>query len=385
MLARGGPETANGGLPWPTGPQALLLQVAIGPDAGVEKAFLEWRSQINIDDAMDGGSYRLLPLVYERLRKLGVQSDLTGRLKGIYRRSWYENSALFHDMAPVVQALQDAGIKTIVTKGVQLALICYTTHAARPMSDIDVVVPADQGLAAREVLIAMGWPPNPEIKLEWLDQMHSLDYRNASGRQIDVHWHVLREAPAPRADAWFWESAQPFDFQGVRTLRLGATQLLFHIILHGVQSNLEPPIRWIPDSAMLIRNSGKEIDWNELVAFARSQKLTNRLYLGLDFLKHTYDLPVPQATLDALKSVGVSLIERMENVVCLGPVDEAYRPRLYPLVDYWRHLRNENVVKFIAGYPGHLRREWGLRSVWQVPVEAMATLMRNSGRRRPVA
>jgi hypothetical protein len=375
-MMRGGPELAEDGLPWPTGSQALIVKAVIGPADQVETAFRAWRNAINIDDHMDGGTYRLLPLLYQRLHDLGIEDPLMGRLKGVYRRAWVETHSLFADVAPTIAKLETAGVRTMLVKGVPLAMSYYKSFATRPMMDLDVVTPIGQRELAFDVLKHMDWTPGDTFHTYEVPDQHGLDFCNAAGRQLDLHWHCLRESPSPEADAWIWASPQPLAFGGVTTQQLRPTAMLLHIVLHGVRSNLEPPIRWIVDAATVIRANPDAIDWADLVQFARSQKLTHRLFLGLDFLATEYGVPVPPSVLRDLKASGVSLIERIENVVYLGPAANMYRPALFPLVDYWRHLRWMNLWAFLKGYGPYLRRRWQLGSAVQIPIRAVRVLSR---------
>ena len=376
-MMRGGPELAQGGLPWPTGLQALIVKAAIGPDDQVEAAFRAWRDQIDIDDHVDGGTFRLLPLVYERLRSLDIADPLMGRLKGVYRRAWVETHGLFADVAPTVARLEAAGVNTLLLKGVPLALSYYRSHATRPMFDLDVLVPNSQRDLAIQILGEGGWRQGAMVRVIEVADQHGLDFRNAADRELDLHWHCLREAPSDAADAWFWASTRPLDFSGVATRQLNPTAMLLHIVLHGVRSNVEPPIRWIVDAATVIRSSPGEIDWDALVGFARSQKLCHRLFLGLDYLSREYGVPVPSDALRRLKASGVSLVERLENVIYLGKAETMYRPRLYPLIDYWRHLRNLDLWSFLRGYGPYLGRRWKLHHTFEVPLEALRVLSRH--------
>jgi hypothetical protein len=158
--------------------------------------------------------------------------------------------------------------------------------------------------------------------------------------------------------------------------------MLLQTVMHGVRSNEEPPIRWIVDAAVLIEAAGDAIDWDELVRFARSQRLCHRLFLGLHYLKTTYGVAVPDPVLAQLKAAGVSLVERIENIVYLGDSQQMYRPRLYPLVDYWRFLRSEKPLAFAKGFLAYLQRRWRLKSPLQVPAEMAAMLLRRLAPRR---
>lgn len=378
-MMRGGPELADGGLPFPSGLQALMVKAAIGPDDGVADAFRSWREQVDIDDHMDGGTYRLLPMVYDRMRKLGIDDPLMGRMKGVYRRAWVETHGLFHDVLPMVAKLEAAGVRTMMLKGVPLALTYYQSHATRPMFDLDLLVPSEQRDLALEVMREAGWKTGWIVKPHELVDQHGLDHHGPGGREIDLHWHCLREAPSKTADAWFWKSAQPFDFVGVKTMQPGPTAMVLHLIIHGLRSNVEPPIRWILDSATVIR-ANPDLDWDDMVAFAKSQRLSHRLYLGLDYLASEYGVPVPPRVLRDLKSAGVSLVERIENVVYLGRAETAYRPMLFPLIDYWRYLRNQSAWTFVGGFGAYLQRRWKLGHPLQIPLAALKVLGRRAVR-----
>jgi len=381
-MKRGGPEVAQGGLPWPGQPQSLLVTAAIGRDERVEPAFRAWRALVDIEGPLDGGTYRLLPLVYERMRSLNIADPLLGRLKGVYRRAWVETHTLLHATAPAVARLELAGVRTLLLKGAPLSITYYRSHGARPMHDLDVVVPTSQRDLALRVLKDAGWRPGSAVKPQELVDQHALDHRDAGGREIDLHWHCLRETPSAAANAWFWSSARPFDLCGVETRQPSPTAMLLNIVVHGVRSNVEPPVRWIVDAATVIRSSPHDIDWVELVRFAKAQKLCHRLALGLSYLVDEHDIQVPELVTRELTAAGRSLIERVENIVYLGPAETMYRPKLFPLIDYWRYLRDQNVWAFIKGYSAFLQRRWRLNHPAKIPLEALTVLGRRITRRQ---
>ena len=85
---------------------------------------------------------------------------------------------------------------------------------------------------------------------------------------------------------------------------------------------------------------------------------------------------VPAEALEALRSVPVSLIERLENVYYLSDARVQYRPRLYPLLDHWRYKRNQTLREFLPGYAAYLKRRWGVRHTAQLPLEVLAAATR---------
>lgn len=378
-MYRGGAELAGDGSPWPGEAQTLLLQAVVGPPDGVRDAFERWKALTDIEAPVDGGTYRLLPLLYTRLTALGFDDPLLGRLKGVYRRGWYANNLLFHRVAPAVAALEAAGIRTMVMKGVPIALGCYASHAARPMADLDVVVRSADMAAAQRILTELGWRAGSTHPEHEAPDQHAQDFHGPEGAEIDLHRHCLREAPSDAVDDWFWSDAQPLTFAGVTSVQPGPTQMLTHTVLHGLRSNLEPPIRWISDAAAILERHGGSIDWDGLVVFARAHHLCHRMALGLRHLVETFGQPVPERVIDQLEAAGVSLIERVENIVYLGPARRMYQPYLFPLVDYWRFRRVRHRGEFWRRLPAYLTRRWRLRHPMMIPVAVVSSLLR----RRP--
>jgi hypothetical protein len=381
-MHRGGPELVGSGSPWPSEAQRLLLEAAVGPAEGVLGAFNSWRAMTDIEAPVDGGTYRLLPLLYARLSALHIDDPLMGRLKGIYRRAWYQNNLLFHRVVPAVAALELAGIRTMLLKGAPIALTYHASHATRPMADLDLLVKADQADAARMVLAELGWKATTKHPQHELLDIHAQDLRNADGTEIDLHWHCLREVPGETIDDWFWSNAKPFTFEGVKTLQPAATQMLVQTVLHGLRANLEPSIRWVSDAAALIGQSVDPIDWSAIVAVGRKQRLACRLSMGFSYLVEQFAQPVPGWVIEQLDAAGISIIERVENLIYLGPALRMYSPHFFPLVDYWRYRRVLNARRFWREFPSYLARRWQLRHPWMIPVAAGSVLLRQTHRVR---
>ena len=116
---------------WPTPAQLLLLRAALWRGEDALAAWTEWAAHADLD-RLDEGSHRLLPLVYTNLHALGLAHPWLNRLKGLKRRTWYENRLLFHHMLPVAQAFESAAIKTLALKGPALATLYYPDLGARP-------------------------------------------------------------------------------------------------------------------------------------------------------------------------------------------------------------------------------------------------------------
>jgi len=350
---------------WPNDQQSLLLQAAVGEKEDAVESFHRWRQNVDLDADFDHGTYRLLPLVYDNIRRLGVQDPLMGRLKGVYRMTWYENHVLFDKVRPLVSHLEENGIRTLLLKGVPLVLSYYGNAAVRPMADIDIVVPQTQIRRAIGAIEAFGWQRNERASDEDLKYRRTVFFTDRNGVECDLHWHLLYEACNDDADAFFWSSAVPLDFDGVRTSQLDPAAMLIQVILHGIRWNAEPPTRWIPDALSILRRDDTPLDWERVIGFAVSQRLTHRLALGLQYLNDHHGAPVPRAVLSRLRSTRVSLLERIENTVVMHDRERIYAnffgKQWVIFVDFCRLTAATGPIDFSIGLSHYLRYRWELK------------------------
>ena len=142
---------------WPTWQQELLLQAALMRGPNAIGAWNRWRSGVDIE-TLDPESLRLLPQLYDTLRRQGVSDPALGRLKDAYRRTWYENQLLFHALSGLLRSLHEAGIQTVLLKGAALVSQYYRDYGLRPMHDLDILIPAGQSSQALRLLTTLASP-----------------------------------------------------------------------------------------------------------------------------------------------------------------------------------------------------------------------------------
>ena len=92
------------GYVWPTPEQQWMLRAAILPGQSGLEAWDKWVACADIDH-LDLGSFRLIPLLYRNLRRLGVEHELLGRFRGIHRRAWYENQMALQRLSGLLRFL----------------------------------------------------------------------------------------------------------------------------------------------------------------------------------------------------------------------------------------------------------------------------------------
>ena len=348
---------------WPSSEQQLLLEAGLLDGKRAIDAFLAWRSRVRLEDDFNTATARLLPLVYDNLHPLGVDDPIMQRLKGVYRHTWYGTHRLFHAVAPAVAALAESGIPVLLTKGAPLATSYYRNPALRPMTDVDVVVPASSLDSALGILASLGWRgdwPEPGARRF----RHATQQFGPDGAELDLHWRPMYESRVDATDDSFFTTAEPFDFKGTMVRQPDPTHALFLTVVHGVRFNVESPVRWIPDSIMILRTRGADVDWQMIEGLAVAHRVVRRLSLGLSYLVRSLGARVPERVLDRLKAIRTTLFERFESRVVLdddGSVNpSALRTQLWWLAEYARHTAARNPFSFAVSYTHFLTWKLGL-------------------------
>jgi hypothetical protein len=349
---------------FPSPPHALLLRAALLSGHSALRAWRQWVAGVDWQGQFDRASFRLLPLLHTNLLRHAVTHPVMPKLKGIYRLAWYETNQILYRMRDEVEALKNAGVDVMLVKGAPLALTYYRSLGARPMKDVDIVVPTADAHAAVRVLEQRGWRRAPGAEDADLTYKHAMSFIDARGQECDLHWHVLYECCQPDADVDFWQGAEPLDFLGIPVKTLNPADALLVVVVHGMRSNEEPVIRWVADAVTIVREAGARLDWDRLVRQAQQRQLTERLRLGLLYLAREMDVPVPIEVFARLAAVRLSVMERLETRHALAPLAVRSRSVLGDLIPLWasyrRFLGDVGPWRTLAGFPDYLLYMWHL-------------------------
>jgi hypothetical protein len=298
--------------PFPNGAQKLLLKAALFDRNEAFSSWEKWKSTVDFEEDVDHGSYRLLPLVYDKLHKNGYSDVLSGRLKGIYKRSWMENQQIFHHASEIIKNFSEAQIPVIAMKGIPLSFLVYDNPATRPMSDADILVPYQKAGEAVALLKKEGYKPANEAILEHdLLYGRGMGFTDDNGRELDLHWRAMPDSIKSAKKSDFWDQAAPMNVMGANAFRFSYTDELLQTIVHGLRKNPEPPIRWVADAFLLIKYHGEEIEWNRLLKYARRYKVLIQLKEGLNYLVNEFKIGIPADVMDKLNRCNPGYAERV--------------------------------------------------------------------------
>lgn len=345
----------------------MLLRAALLHGSDALDAWDWWKTQADFD-RLDQGSHRLLPKLYHNLQAQGLDDPLMGKLKGIYRNTWYKNQLLFHHAANVLSSLNRASIETMILKGAALVSLYYHDQGLRHMDDFDVLVRPHQALQAMRILEESGWRSSRQYSAAWLMYEHAAEFKDGANRNIDLHWRVMWEGRRSVADDDFREAAVKTNIAGIETRALNSSDQLLHVCVHGANWNVVPPLRWVAD-AMMIMQSPSTIDWNRLIEQAQKRQLTLLMHETLNYLRGLVNAPVPPGVLQTLRRAPVS---RREKLFFQTRTSSHIALRRLPVLWHWYESfrlssRSDSASGRLVNLVRYLQSLWHVEHLWQVP------------------
>jgi putative nucleotidyltransferase-like protein len=363
--------------------QDLLLRAALLPDpAQAAEAYARWTARVDLD-RLDFGSLQLLPLLAQRPGGVPGDDDTLGRqVRHVARFSWLRTQMLGRRVAPVIAALEDAGLEPLLSKGAALVYAHGADARLRPMFDIDVAVAPDHADRAVAVLNALGYHSILQDALTGhraavVRDSHGFGFSGPDGAEIDLHWHLLHQGRSTALSEAFRAAAVEAEIAGVRCRATSVEDTLVVAVAHGTSWARNAAVRWVGDVALLLRDHGAALDWDAVVLRCRQARLSRAMLDGLDYVAEVSGLDAPAAARRELERVPVPLAVRLRRRRADDPgADGGAQPagRIGGLVDAY-----ENEVQSVVA-PGartgpadglrFLARRWALPSVRAVPAHA---------------
>ncbi|MBK9072019.1 MAG: nucleotidyltransferase family protein [Myxococcales bacterium] len=200
----------------------------------------------------------------------------------------------------VVAAFAKRGIAAAPIKGMAYALDLYDDPGLRPMSDIDVLVPADAFNAACEVLGASGFAHTGGVH-QRASSHHAMTFKRRGGAAsvgvaIDLHRHIAHaDRTGLNAEAW-WARAIDRGVDGWQLAPLDA--LLLHIA-HMARHEFYVPLVNVVDGALLMRHwqaqtvaaGALEPTWDDLRDAAANARMARMFSVWRYITQATLGLP----------------------------------------------------------------------------------------------
>ena len=264
--------------------------------------------------------HRLAPLLSRHLESAGldVPEKVVGALSLDRQRTAASNMRLLASARPIVAALDGAGVAVMALKGLALLEGTYDDVSLRPMVDLDFLVPESSIQLAEDLVVDLGYR-SARPRSESLVGLRAGKYaypQLTSGDglvHVDLHRHVLADADFDIGE--FWAHARPSPAGG--HLAPDQEDLLLHLAAHFFKDRVRrsagslgqlADIAWMAHAA--------PVDWDVVVARARSYGLHGRVFLALMATNELLGPVVPPDALTALRpasyspSVGRAFVKR---------------------------------------------------------------------------
>ncbi|HPE74070.1 MAG TPA: nucleotidyltransferase family protein [Candidatus Competibacter sp.] len=271
------------------------------------------------------------PLLYQRLKASPlagcVPDDMRERLRGLYLNTAACNVRLYEELQPLLLTLRAAGIPVIVLKGAYLAEQVYRNIALRPMSDIDLLVPASLAREAWWVMKELGGGyrliyPATEALIPSFGKDFVCQKPNGFA-PVEVHWTIRITGFLAEKDCMdneeLWQNARAVRIAEIDTVTLSVEDFLLHLCLHAsYQHEFDCGLRVLCDIAVFIERFEPEIDWSAFCARASHHHWRKGVYLILYLACTRIGAAVPVEVLTMLKPTDLSaaVIEQAERRLC---------------------------------------------------------------------
>jgi len=362
-------KRASKKLDWlPNEDQELLLKAALFKN---ESLYGIWNDVKNISlDNLDPASQRLLPLIYSNLQNHGIDDSAAKRLKFFHRQTFLRNQILSDKAEEILAIFHSADIQTLVLKGLALNRLYYRSSAVRPMADIDLLVKRKNFWDGNKILTSKKWQTGEKklsLHYEIAPSCQFVD--QTDGSELDLHWQIMRDCWNANETKALWVEAIPVNIGDTKTLALSHTHQLFHICWHGARYNFVPPIRWVADAVLILRNAESNIEWDKFVEITRLYRVDLPIYISLKYLKENFVSLIPDKVLSELKNISTSRFQKMaQQFHMTKKTDWTLRRCIKEIIFQYPGLTSSTDLnpKFLV-YLKYLQYHLGVSSYWQIP------------------
>ena len=256
-------------------------------------------------------------------------------------------------MKRVTAALDAAGIRSLVLKGLPLGQRAYGDPFVKSAIDVDLLVPEDAFPAAADVLRTLGWRRVPDFRetparRKWCDSVEHDEAFEGGGAKIELHRRLLRNPflfhrPFDRLDA----AAATVTIGTHRFRTLGDADHLLYVACHGAK-HFWFRLKWLCDFAALAgAMDGKTVAG--ALAAGRREGLETVLAATLRLCREDLQVEAPRAAAGARRPG-----PRERFVVALSR--RAWTPRAGLRQLAWRTVLRPGRVILGTG-PRYLRHE----------------------------
>ncbi len=305
-------------------------------------------------------SHRLLYFISQILEthaKDMVPGSMAAKMKSLCFTNSVRTLAQSAELINVFRLFEKNGIPALTFKGPTLAQMIYQTQDARIFHDLDILVPKENAIAARNLLMDKGFHVNVQIPASqesaYLQKENFFQFFSPAGNiNIDLHWEISGRY-----------TQNPFLFQNITQKNtivvcgqsfpsMGYEDTLLYLCIHGTK-NCWDKLEMLFSIAVIARFYAHTIVWENVLKKAEALGARKMVLLGLKLALFFFHIPLPD------------LIEKKTASPDLNPltryilVEIQSRQNHYPMeINSWRFspfhfLIRDNIFDSVT-YAGRL-------------------------------
>lgn len=248
------------------------------------------------------------PLVYAVLRqredRYTVPAAVLQGLRNHYLESALRNFALYRQLRTVLDRLQAQGIEVIVLKGAYLAQAVYRDAALRMMSDVDLLIHAEDRSRVHDLLAELGYRQE-SVKTDAPELLHHDLYTHPDQPvSFEIHWTLVSQGAPFQIDiAGLWARAETIRIAGVQTRTLSPVDLVLYLCIHMTFQHVcdHYCLRCLCDIQQVVEQRGAQLDWAIVSGRARAWGCERNAHLALLLAHDLLATAAPTAILESLR------------------------------------------------------------------------------------
>lgn len=204
--------------------------------------------------------------LHRRLQEIGASpaTSFREKLRRAAIRRGADNARIDAQTLAVLSRLESAGFHAVLIKGQarRAAVARYPYADARPLSDVDLLLPESQVDAAWDLLCASGFHRVYDDTVDWKADHHRPTIIDDSG--VSVELHTTTGDGVSAGDAWrrATEHTNEVMWQGRRVNVPNATELLWQALSHAVSDGTRGFRLRTFHSMAVVLASDATIDWS---------------------------------------------------------------------------------------------------------------------------
>jgi hypothetical protein len=248
-------------------------------------------------------------LLYWQLQEMGretVPPDVWQGLQDHFLWNTQHKMLLAGELLALLKLFQGHGINTVPYKGPTLTAAVYDNLGQREFGDLDILVPPEDVLRVKDLLMAHGYRPETEYspgqEVVLLRSQNEYGFRhNDYNFLVEIHWRLLPRYFTCEFNLGLWrERLVSVTLLNQSVPTFAPEDLLLFLCAHGAK-HCWASLGWICDIAEILRVH-QNLHWDALIRQAQTLGCERILYLGLHLAHALLGATLPDEAAEAVRS-----------------------------------------------------------------------------------